>query len=251
MGGGEPRRARTRQHPSAPAGGARVRCRRRRRLGAHARDALDARPLSAHAVLRGRQGDQPRGRPPHLAEDGGPLPRASADRAGAHQPRLCGCALARGEVAERRLQHGVARAAARRLDRAQVRIPDHGSGTVPRRELEGRRQRQDRQPGLRAPGRAGDLSRRPQVPARPDHPQARRHGRELRSHHRVAALSGARLGRLQGEARDRAARARARARAGGCSRSIPTGTIPAWRSSRRSGRATIRSPPTATRSSRP
>ena len=71
-------------------------------------DALDARPLPAHAVLRGRQGDQPRGHPPHAAEDGGPLPRASADRAGADQPRLCGCAVARGEVAERRLQHGVA-----------------------------------------------------------------------------------------------------------------------------------------------
>ena len=114
MGGGEPRRARARQHPSAPAGGARVRRRRRRRLGADARDALDARPLPAHAVLRGRQGDQPRGHPPHLAEDGGPLLRASADRAGAHQPRLCGRAVARGEIAERRVQHGVARGAAHR-----------------------------------------------------------------------------------------------------------------------------------------
>ena len=45
--------------------------------------------------------------------------------------------------------------------------------------------------------------------------------------------------------------ARALGPGGGCSRSTPTGTIPAWRSSRRSGRATIRSPPTATRSSRP
>ena len=52
VGGGEPRRARTRQHPSAPARGARVRRRRRRRLGADARDALDARPFPAHAVLR-------------------------------------------------------------------------------------------------------------------------------------------------------------------------------------------------------
>ena len=35
--------------------------------------------------------------------------------------------------------------------------------------------RQDRQPGLRAARRAGGLSRRPQVPARPDHPEAGRH----------------------------------------------------------------------------
>ena len=40
--------------------------------------------------------------------------------------------------------------------------------------------------------------------------RAGRHGRQLRSRHRVAALSGARLARLQGQARDRAARARAR-----------------------------------------
>ena len=50
------------QHPSAPAGAAPVRRRRRRRHGAAARDARDARPLPAHAVLRRRQGDQPRGR---------------------------------------------------------------------------------------------------------------------------------------------------------------------------------------------
>ena len=62
VGGGEPRLARARQHPSAPAGAAPVRCRRRRRHRAGARDALDARPLPAHAVLRRRQGDQPRGR---------------------------------------------------------------------------------------------------------------------------------------------------------------------------------------------
>ena len=62
MGGGATRLARACQHPSAPAGAAAVRCRRRRRHRAAARDALDARPLPAHAVLRGRQGDQPRGR---------------------------------------------------------------------------------------------------------------------------------------------------------------------------------------------
>ncbi len=57
---------------------------------------------------------------------------------------------------------------------------------------------EDRQPGLRAAGGAGDLSRGPQVPARPDHPAARRHGRQLRPGDRLAALPRARLARLQG-----------------------------------------------------
>ncbi len=61
------------QHPSAAAGAAPVRRRRRRRHRAAARDARDARPLPAHAVLRRRQGDQPRGRPARDAEDVGPL----------------------------------------------------------------------------------------------------------------------------------------------------------------------------------
>ena len=42
-------------------------------------------------------------------------------------------------------------------------------------------------------------------------PQARRHRRRLRPRHRLAALSRPRLARVQGEARDRAARPRARA----------------------------------------
>jgi hypothetical protein len=54
VGGGEPRSARTAQHPSAAAGRAPVRRRRRRRLGADACDALNARPLPEHAVLRRR-----------------------------------------------------------------------------------------------------------------------------------------------------------------------------------------------------
>ena len=68
------------------------------------------------------------------------------------------------------------------------------------------REPQDRQSGLRAAGRAGALPRGPQVPARSDHPAPGRHGRQLRSRHRLAALSGARLARLQGQAGDRAAR---------------------------------------------
>ena len=58
MGGRAPRFGRARSHPSATAGGARVRRRRRRRHRAGAGDARDARSLSAHAVLHGRQGDQ-------------------------------------------------------------------------------------------------------------------------------------------------------------------------------------------------
>ena len=44
--------------------------------------------------------------------------------------------------------------------------------------------------------------------------------------------------------------ARALGPGGRCSRSTPTATIPAWRSSARFGRTTIHSPQTATRSSR-
>ena len=102
MGGRQPRQPRARQYPSAPAGGARVRRRRRRRHRADARDALDARPLSDHAVLHRRQGDQPRGRPPHFAEDGGPLHRTSFDGHRAHQSRLRRSAVADGEVGQRR-----------------------------------------------------------------------------------------------------------------------------------------------------
>ena len=205
MGGGQPRRARASQHPSAPAGAAPVRRRRRRRHGAAARDARHARPLPAHAVLRRRQGDQPRGRAPRDAEDVGPVHGASGDGAGADQPRLCRRALARGEVAQRRRQRGVARGFADRLVGAPVRAADHRSRAVPERELEGRRQPEDRQPGVRAARRAGGLSRGPQVPARPDHSETRRHGRQLRSGHRLAAVPRARFARLQGQARHRAA----------------------------------------------
>ena len=103
-------------HPRPPALRA-VRCRRRRRHRAAAGDARDARPLPAHAVLYRRQGDQPRGRAPRHAEDVGPLHRASGDRAGADQPRLCRRAVAACEVAVGGLQHGLARGGADRLVR--------------------------------------------------------------------------------------------------------------------------------------
>ena len=112
----------------------------------------------------------------------------------------------------RRLQHGVARSAADRQFGATAsssRSPIWCRSSS--QNWKAGRQRQDRQSGLRAAGRAGDLSRGPQVPARSDHPEAGRHGRQLRPGHRLAALSRARLARLQGQARDRAAGARARA----------------------------------------
>ncbi len=73
-----------------------------------------------------------------------------------------------------------------------------------------RRIAEDRQPGLRTAGGAGALPRGPQVPARPDHPEAGRHHGQLRPGHRLAALPRARLARVQGQARDRAARQGAR-----------------------------------------
>ncbi len=66
------RRAGARQHSSAPAGRAPVRCGPRRRHRADARDARDASPLSEHAVLYLRQGDQPGGHPADAREDAGP-----------------------------------------------------------------------------------------------------------------------------------------------------------------------------------
>ena len=57
-------------------------------------------------------------------------------------------AVAAGEVAFGGLQHGLARGGADRLVGASVRAADHRPGAVPRRELEGRRVAQDRQPGV-------------------------------------------------------------------------------------------------------
>ena len=131
------------------------------------------------------------------------------DGAGAHQSRLRGRAVAGGEIAECRLQPGLARAAARRQFGAPFRAADHRSRAVPGAELESWRQRAHRQSGLRASGGARRLSRGPPLPARSDHSQAGRHARQLRSGHRLAALSRARLARVQGAARDRR-RSRAR-----------------------------------------
>ena len=148
MGNRQSRRHGARQHPSAPAGGARVRRRPRRRHRAGARHAQYARPLSHHAVLYRRQGNQPRRHPPHAAQDGRPFRRASLDRAGAHQSRLCRSALAGGEVAVRRHQPGVEGNGDGRQHRALIRAADHRARAVFGRELEGARVGQERQPGL-------------------------------------------------------------------------------------------------------
>ena len=80
MGGRTPRLRGARPHPSASSGSARLRRRRRRRIGAHTGDARHARPLHPHAVLRGRQGNQPRGRAADTAENVRPLLRAPVRR---------------------------------------------------------------------------------------------------------------------------------------------------------------------------
>ncbi len=77
VGSRAPRLRRVGAYSSAAAGRALVRRRHRRRLGADARDARDARPLPAHAVLRRRQGNQPRGRAAHAAKNVRSLLRTS------------------------------------------------------------------------------------------------------------------------------------------------------------------------------
>ena len=100
---------------------------------------------------------------------------------------------------------------------------------------------QDRQPHLRAPGGARHLPRRLPLPARRRDPAAGPGARRLRPRHRLAALSRARAGRVQGrQGRSRRWRARC-GPAAGCSASIPAAAIRAWRSCARSG-------PTRTRS---
>ena len=125
MGGRQPRHARTRQHPSASAGGAPVRCRHGRRHGAHARDARDASQISEHAVLYLRQGDQPRGHPADAREDAGSFLRASVHRARPHQHVLFGSALADGEVGGGGRQPCVERGRAHRQHLARFRGADH------------------------------------------------------------------------------------------------------------------------------
>ena len=197
------------EHPPAAAGVAAVRCRHGRRHRAGAHHAGDAQPLPHHAVLHRRQGDQPRGRAPGAGEDARPAVRASGDRAGDDQHVLFRGAVAEAELGQRRHQPGLARAVADREHGARVRNADHRSRPVPRRELARPGEPQQRQPGVRKAGGAGDLSRGPQVPARPGAPAPRLHRGGIRSGDRLAALSRARAAGVQGAPRGGAAGARA------------------------------------------
>src|SRR3569832_173932 len=92
-------RARAQQHPSATARDPRLRCRCRRRNGAHAPHAIDAPPLRAHAVLYRRKGDQPGGRPADARKAAGSLSGASRNRSDDDEPQLLGKPLAAALVA--------------------------------------------------------------------------------------------------------------------------------------------------------
>ena len=94
-GGGSPARIDgAGQYPSAAAGHAGVRCRRRRRLGADARHACHAQPFLHDTVLHRRQGSESRSRAPHAREDAGSVLRTPGDGARDDQPVLPRGALA-------------------------------------------------------------------------------------------------------------------------------------------------------------
>ena len=186
-----------------------------------------------------------------LAEDGGPLLRASGDRAGADQPRLCGCAVARGEVAERRLQHGLARGAA---DRATRR-----TNSSSRSRSSSRSWRENWKAGV-SPKTGNPVYERPVVLViyREDHhflldPIIPRPGGTIANYDLVIASQPYRARASLDFKAKRVIAPLARALGPGgrlIAHPFATATIPAWRSSRRSGRATTRSSTTATRSSR-
>ena len=145
------------------------------------------------------------------AEDVGPLHRASGDRAGADQPRLCRRALARGEVAvsaaSSMVWHEVALTGSS-AHQFEQQITD----LVPFLD-------ENWKAGV-SPKTGNPVYERPVVLVvyREDHkflldpiiPKPGGTRRQLRSGHRLAALPRARLARLQGQARHRAAAARAR-----------------------------------------
>jgi hypothetical protein len=104
----------------------------------------------AHAVLRGRQGDQPRRHPPHLAEDGGPFlehPQTVlvlTNLAYADAPWLAVKSLS---AASSMVWHELPLTGST-AHKFESQIMDLGA--VPRRELEGGREPEDRQPRVRA-----------------------------------------------------------------------------------------------------
>ena len=107
-------------------------------------------------------------------KDGRPLPRAPRHRPGRHQHVLHRGAVADPQGALRRHLAGVARGGADRHHGGRVLRADRRARAVPGQELAGQALAQDRQSRLRAPGGAGDLSRRFPLPARRRDPQAGR-----------------------------------------------------------------------------
>ena len=146
-----------------------------------------------------------------LQQDGGPLHRASLDRAGAHQPRLFRGALARRQVAvsaatslvwkEVAMEGNTAHAFEKQITDLEPFLAENWKARV-------------------SPKSGNPVYERPVILViyRNDHkflldqivPKPGGTDRRLRSGHRLAALSRALLARIQGQARAGAARARAR-----------------------------------------
>jgi len=128
--------------------------------------------------------------------------------------------------------------------------PNHRSGAVSGAELESRRQRRTGNPVYERPIVLVIYREDHRFLLDPIIPEAGRHHRQLRSGHRLAAVSCESFARFQGQTRDRAGW---RKRSGPAARLIGIhshGHDPAWKSSRKSGRATIRSFMTGIRSSK-
>ena len=194
----QPDFARTRQSAAGAAGAAHLRRRRRRRHRVVAGDAGAARPVSDHAALRRRQGNQLRGRPPDAGKDGGPPVRTSGDRAGDHQSVLRGGAVADAALGDGGARPDLEGCRAVRQHRARLRRADRRTRRVPGRELARRDQSDQRQSGLYEAHRADAAARGSLVPARSDHATPGAGDGGLRPGHRLAALSGPGERRIQG-----------------------------------------------------
>ena len=169
------------------------------------------RRFPTRAVLHRRQGNQPRGRAPVARQDGRPLLRASGDRAGGHQH-----VLHRGAVADAARRSAPpprwcgTRSALTGTTAHEFSEQIAALEPFLAKNWQARHSAEDRQPDLRAAGRAGALPRRLPLPARRRDPAAGQGARRLRPGDRLAALPRARAGRIQGVQGDRAAGARAR-----------------------------------------
>ena len=140
---------------------ARVRCRDGRRDRAQPRDAGHAPTLSHPAVLRRRQGDQPRGYQAQPRKITRPFRRAPRER-----HRLYQSVLSRGAVADaaRRQKSGrleLAGGGTRRYLRVRVRPAVGCIERIPGRRLAGHGQPEDRQPAVRPSLGADHLPQRP------------------------------------------------------------------------------------------